>query len=360
MRILWNNHRDARNPRAGGAERTIQAVGSRLVAWGHDVEVVTAQWRGAPRVEVEDGIRFHRFPGNLAPHLTSSLVARRVHADVTIDDLAHVLPWFSPQLRHGNGVAFFRHLHRRTLPGQVGWPGAPLLSGVERLYPLIYRTWEFAVESPSSRRDLEAMAVRPSSIHEIPPGVDLGRYAPSPASSAPTLVLFTGVRRYKRPDHAVRALALLRRQGVEVSLDVVGGGPLVSELRALARSLGVVPDVRFLGRLTDEALGEVVRSAWVNVNAAVAEGWGYSVLEAAASGVPTAAYDVPGVRDALVGGEAGLVVPDGNVAALAAAIRRLIEENGAWRPRCRRFAEQYPWETCARRWESLLRAVAES
>jgi glycosyltransferase involved in cell wall biosynthesis len=358
MRILWNNHRDARHPRAGGAERTIQAVGSRLVAWGHEVEVVTAQWPGAPRVAVEDGIRFHRFPGNLGPHLATSFVARRVHADVTIDDLGHVLPWLSPQLRRGRGVAFFRHLHRRTLPGQVPWPGAPLLSGVERLYPMLYRNWEFAVESGSSRGDLETMGVPAPRIHELPPGVDFGRFAPGTRTPIPSILVFTGLRRYKRPDHALRAFALVRQQGVQGSFSVIGGGAMVPELERLAASLGVSPNVRFYGRLTDDAVPPVVRSAWVNVNAAVAEGWGYSVLEAAASGVPTAAYDVPGVRDALAGAEAGLVAPDGDVPALAAVIRRLIEENDAWRGRCRQFAERYPWDACARRWESLLGTVA--
>ncbi|MCI4362218.1 MAG: glycosyltransferase family 4 protein [Thermoplasmata archaeon] len=358
MKILWNNHRDVRNPRSGGAERTIREVGSRLVSRGHEVHLVTVQWRGAPRVATEDGIRVHRFPGNFGPHLTSALVARRVGADVTVDDLGHVVPWFSPQLRRGRGVAFFRHLHRRTLPGQVGEPLASLLSGVERLYPSLYRRWEFAVESASSRADLERLGARTGAITELPPGVDLTAFSPQPRSAEPSIVVFTGLRRYKRPDHAIRALALLRERGVRATLTVVGDGPLLPKLRALSAASGVGAAVMFPGRLSEGGLRAIVPRAWVNVNCAVAEGWGYSILEAAASGVPTAAYDVPGIREGIGGGAAGVLVPDGDIPALADALARLIETNASWRPRCRAYAERFPWDDAARRWETMLQRIA--
>ncbi|MCI4325402.1 MAG: glycosyltransferase family 4 protein [Thermoplasmata archaeon] len=359
MRILWNNHRDARNPKGGGAERTIQAVGGWLVSHGHRVDLLTVGWPGAAAEETLDGVQIHRFPGALGPHLALPGMVRSVRPDAVVDDLGHVLPWMSPQLTRSRGVAFFRHLHRRTLPGQVPAWLVPPLAAVERLYPRIYRSWRFAVESASSTADLVALGVAPDRITRIPPGVDLLRFVPGDRSPEPSLVFFAGLREYKRPDHVLKALGILHRKGVRVRLTIVGTSEELPNLRQLAADLGVAESVTFPGRLPDEALAELLRSAWVNVNCSVAEGWGYSILEAAASGVPTAGYDVPGVNEAIGSGDAGIVVRDGDLAALAQGIEGLLGANDSWRRPCRSLAERYPWSACGLGWERLLRATSE-
>jgi glycosyltransferase involved in cell wall biosynthesis len=358
MRVLWNNHRDLRHPSSGGAERTIQSVGSRLVAAGHEVHVLTSQWRGAAPFVVVDGVRIHRFPGNVGPHLAAPVLARALAPDVVVDDLAHVVPWFTPQFGGRRGVAFFRHLHRRTLPGQAPFGVRSMLAGVESLYPLVYRTWQFAVESSSSRSDLETLGVPADRITVLPPGVDLVRFAPSERSARPSFVFFAGIRRYKRPDHAIRAFALLRGRGIDASLTVVGDGPTLAELRPLAGRLGVATDVEFVGRVDESNVPARISRAWVNVNCSVSEGWGYTILEAAACGVPTAGYAVPGVREAVGSGAAGSLAPDGDIPALSATMERLVETNDDLRGRCRTYAEGLPWTECARRWEALLESVA--
>ena len=61
MKILWMNHRDIANPKAGGAERTIYEIGRRLVLLGHEVDVLAGGWPGAARHETIDGVRHHRY-----------------------------------------------------------------------------------------------------------------------------------------------------------------------------------------------------------------------------------------------------------------------------------------------------------
>lgn len=336
----------------------IQAVGGRLVAAGHEVHLLTCGWPGAPREETLDGIIVHRFPGTLGPHLALPAFARHLRPDAVIDDLGHVVPWMSPQLTDRRGVAFFRHLHRRTLPGQVSPWLVPPLAQVERSYPRIYRRWTFAVESSSSASDLEALGAPADRITRIPPGVDLEAFRPGTRSVTPSLVFFSGLREYKRPEHAVRALALVRRAGVDCSLTIVGTAPADGRLLGVAESLGIGSEVRFSGKLPDSELTSLLQRAWVNVNCSVAEGWGISILEAAASGVPTSAYDVPGVREAIGVGATGTLVPDGDIPALADAIHVLLRDNDRWRPQSREFAERFPWSTTAQRWEELLRTTA--
>jgi glycosyltransferase involved in cell wall biosynthesis len=358
MKILWNNHRDVENPKGGGAERTIQEVGGWLVKRGHEVDLLTVRWPGAAPEVTLDGIRVHRYPGAIGPHLALPGLARTLRPDVIVDDLGHVVPWFSPQMTRVPGVAFFRHLHRRTLPGQVAPWMVPPLDAVERLFPAIYRTWRFAVESSSSAADLASLGVPGSRITRIPPGVDLERFVPGRRSPEPSFVFFSGLRAYKRPDHAIRALGLLRERGARATLTVVGAAAGVPELGVLARRCGVEDSVRFPGHVSDAELASMLRAAWVNVNCSVAEGWGYSILEAAASGVPTVGYDVPGVRESTGGAEAGVVVRDGDPRALSEAMEQMLGQSDAQRTRCRLFAERFPWSACGEGWERLLLATS--
>jgi glycosyltransferase involved in cell wall biosynthesis len=68
--------------------------------------------------------------------------------------------------------------------------------------------------------------------------------------------------------------------------------------------------VTFAGHVTDEEKWRLLRRAWLLVHGAHHEGWGIAVVEAAACGTPALAFDVPGVRDAVVAGETGVLVDD--------------------------------------------------
>ncbi len=118
----------------------------------------------------------------------------------------------------------------------------------------------------------------------------------------------------------------------DVTLDLVGDGPLREQLQAHAARLGLASRVRFLGTLDH---GEVVRRLRSHEWAAVVlastvtddaqEGIPVSLMEAMASMVPAVATDSGGTAE-LVGGGAGLLVPVGDTPALADALRRLVAD----------------------------------
>ena len=66
-----------------------------------------------------------------------------------------------------------------------------------------------------------------------------------------------------------------------------------------------------------------MRSAWANVFPSPKEGWGITIVEAAACGTPSLASDSPGLRDSVRHGETGYLVPHGDVDALAARMLEL-------------------------------------
>ena len=170
MRVLWLNHRDLANPRSGGAERTIVEVGSRLVARGHIVTMVTGGWTGAPKHSNLNGVSIVRYPGNILPHVAALSILHSGHRpDVVVDDLAHVVPWGSSRIGSIPTVVFFRHLHGRTLEGQIRPPWSNLLVALEQYYRQIYPDAIFVTESRQSVRDLESLGISPTRTRPIPP-----------------------------------------------------------------------------------------------------------------------------------------------------------------------------------------------
>jgi len=63
------------------------------------------------------------------------------------------------------------------------------------------------------------------------------------------------------------------------------------------------------GHVSEQRKRELYQRAWLNITASSAEGWGLSVMEAAACGTPSIGYDVPGLRDSVLASGGALVEP---------------------------------------------------
>ena len=355
LKILWMNHRCIKNPMTGGAERTIFEVGKRLAARGHEVELLTGGWQDAPRHEIIGGVRIHRYGNRVLPHLVQPFYLRyHRDADVVVDDMAHAAPWFSPWFTAKPGVVFFRHLHARTLGGQVSPQLAIMLSFLEKHYSFIYKSWPFVTESRGSEADLNLLGVGHDRIKRIPPGVDTQLFQPRKKTAEPSIIYFGGMRPYKRPEHALIALKILRKIGHNVHLTMVGNGPSLPILKNLSTEFSLERDVTFTGKVSDEKLSELVSSSWVNLHCALSEGWGYSILESAAAGTPTVAYRVQGVSETVRDGITGELVEDSDVYSLSRAVERAFTHGRQWSISARQHAELYSWETATDEWENIL------
>lgn len=121
---------------------------------------------------------------------------------------------------------------------------------------------------------------------------------------------------------------------------VVGGGPQLDELKRR------FPDVAFTGPKFGDDLAEHFASADVFVFPSLTDTFGNVLLEALASGVPVAAYNVMGPKDVVANGEVGVLSDDLKEAALAAL--RLDREA------CRAYAELFSWTACARRFRDIV------
>jgi len=151
----------------------------------------------------------------------------------------------------------------------------------------------------------------------------------------------------------VARLAVEKNIEAFLSLDLPGTKVIVGDGPDRARLEEIDPSARFLGKLTGERLAEVYRAADVFVFPSLTDTFGIVMLEALASGVPVAAFPVPGPLDVLGRSIAGVMDWDLRNAALAA-----LEIDPAI---CRSHAERFDWRESARQFYGhiLAQGVAE-
>jgi phosphatidylinositol alpha-1,6-mannosyltransferase len=127
-------------------------------------------------------------------------------------------------------------------------------------------------------------------------------------------------------DALIAAWPSVRAQVADAELWIAGEGNDLPRLEQLARTLGVAQAVHFLGRVSDEQLGELYRSAALFVMPSRQEGFGLVYAEAMWHGLPCIGSTADAAGDVIVDGETGLLVPYGDVAAIASAIATLLTD----------------------------------
>jgi glycosyltransferase involved in cell wall biosynthesis len=168
-----------------------------------------------------------------------------------------------------------------------------------------------------------------------------------------------------RKGHELLLQALAACSGDDWTLDCVGSDrrdpACAQRLRELARTLHLQDRVSFRGEVTPADLEAAYAAADLFVLPAWYEGYGMAVAEAVAQGLPVIATAV-GAAPRVVGDEAGLLVPPGDGAALAAALRRVLDDP-ALRLRLaagatRRASTLPRWPDAARQCAALLERLA--
>ncbi len=162
--------------------------------------------------------------------------------------------------------------------------------------------------------------------HVIALGIDLDRFAggkPTLPRDGPLVGTVARLAEQKGQRYLLEAASLLP----EARFAIVGDGELRPELEALAAKLGVAERVLFTGARDD--VPDLLASFDVFAFPSLFEGLCLAVIEAQAAGIPVVATPVGGIRETVVDGETGLLVPPRDAGALAAAIRRLLDDPDA-------------------------------
>ncbi|MFF7632726.1 glycosyltransferase family 4 protein [Kitasatospora sp. NPDC008050] len=224
------------------------------------------------------------------------------------------------------------------------------------------------------RRADRLVAVSPVSLAaghrhavEITPGVDTTRFTPGePASRRAPVVLYAGrldrSSAWKGVDVLLHAFARLTDLP-QARLHLVGGGDALPDLLELAERLGIAEQVTAHGELIGGELVAAIRSAAVLAlpSRTEAESFGMALVEAMACATPVVGSAVGGIPHVVTDRHTGLLVPPGDPAALAGALRELLTD-GELADRLgaaghRQARQRYDWDGLMDRYLELFRSL---
>ena len=354
-------------PLPGGVNAHVDYLYRNLQALGHDVRIVSTT-HGFQRSEEGDVIRVGRgfsVPANgsvgtlTVSHRYPALI--RDVLDRERFDVLHLHEPFVPflplfLLRESRSV------NVATFHAYAGWSPAYEF-GKRMLAPYARRLHGRIAVSAAARHFIDRYF--PGDYKVIPNGVDLERFGSAMPfqrwRDGTTNLLFVGrFEERKGLLHLLKAYRRVRESGRECRLLIVGSGPQEREARRYVATRRL-RDVEFLGRVSDEDKARYFATADVFVSPATGrESFGIVLLEAMAAGAPIVCSDIHGYKGVVRRDEEALLVPPRDPDALAAAIRRLVDDP-ALRERMNRSgrerAHQFGWQNITGKVEEYYRFV---
>lgn len=254
--------------------------------------------------------------GVLRAHPAATVLADTAQGLRLLRLLAPLFPRHRFVARYGN---IFR-------PARGGWGKAAAKRALHTAS--LRRMDHLIVPSEASRRALvDAGLKRADQVTVVANGLaPLGAAAPAWNPDLPPALCVVGrLDDRKRPHLALEALAALRGQGTPATLDVIGNGPDRAALEARAQALGIAAHVRFHGFVPQP--WEAVGANAVLLHPAVVEGFGFSVLEAIARGIPAIACAGSGGPEEIIAAtDGGAIALHRTGESIAAAVRAVIAD----------------------------------
>jgi len=345
----------------------MEPIARGIAARGHEVHVVLPWHPRLGRDGVQDGIHFH--PVRYAPHPSLNVFgyAESLRADVHLRVAAYAAAPLALQALVRATRRIAREVRATLVHGHWLVPGGVVVAAAGTGLPLVaslhgsdvYVAERHALARLAARfacrrlhwitacsddlRDRSiAIGADAARTTTIPYGVDTDRFRPDAAARAECraalgaapgdVVLFTAGRfvRKKGFEYLIDAVAAIAPRRPQVRLVIAGGGDLDDELRARVRERGLADRVRFVGVLAQDAVARHLAAADIAVMPSVkdeagnVDGLPNTVMEALASGTPLVATTAGGIPSVIADGLTGLLVPQRDVPALAAALGRLI------------------------------------
>jgi starch synthase len=384
MRILYVASDIPLSANHGGAVH-VREVASGLAERGHAVRVVVKGRAGEPQRSQDAGFQIRRVlrgvPGRMLRLLSLPAVAREVR-DFRPDAIIERYYNFG-----GEGVVCAK---RRGLPAvlEVNSPlveyRGSLKEGLDRLLGGPLRRWRERLARSVDAFVTPSAAIVPGfvpreKIHELAWGANTERFRPDvpparvPQAEGRTVVAFVGSF---RPWHGARTLVAaaseLRRMNARVPLFLmIGDGPERGAVEEQIRTLGHSAYFHFVGSVPYAEVPSYLRLAQIGVAPFETRRHRYleidfywspfKVLEYMAMALPVVTIDVPALRRIVRPGEEGILCPEGDTAALASALRRLVEAPEEARAMGlsarKRAVEHFSWRRHCAALEEILRGV---
>jgi glycosyltransferase involved in cell wall biosynthesis len=372
LRVLFLASRDWYHPATTGGDMTLWETARYLASVGHQVTFVAAGYEGAPREEKLDGIDVVRIGGLHTLWLRTFLYYRsraRGKYDVVVAEGfgGSRIPRLAPLYVREPLISEWHQIHRELFAVQYPRILNGPLNLLEHATAWVHRNTLVRAGTEEWKQAFPSIGFKPENVFLLPVSIREEWFdgAKAHAAVAPSLLWIGKLRRYKCPDHAIRAMAEVVKRVPKARLVLVIRHDDINyerELVELARSLHLEDHVEFRFNVSEAEKRELLDASRALVVTSVVEGFGIVVLEANARGVPVVASSgVPegAVRD----GGNGLRYEFGNIDGLSTALTRVLTDDDLYRQlseNCLEFAHQFGWRSVASRYEAvLLKAVAD-
>ncbi|MBX3629701.1 MAG: glycosyltransferase family 4 protein [Nitrosomonas sp.] len=202
----------------------------------------------------------------------------------------------------------------------------------------------------------------------VPNIIDLSRFAARApedrrgCNDFPHIVVTRNLEAIYDNATAIRAFASVKENYPNARLTVAGAGPEKTMLENLVSELRVQDAVRFAGRIDNDAVAALYRSADLMINASLVDNMPISILEALASGVPVVSTDAGGIPYLVEHDKTALLVPKKDPAAMADAIARILNNQTLiknLREQGLRLVQKFTWLVIKNQLLSVYRQVLQ-
>ena len=352
-------------PWIGGLEILVEQLTAEMVARGHECMVLTGSVDHDVAIDEVDGIRVVRVPAHRAIDEGNAAEVFRMRRAVvrTVSD-------FAPDVVHAHdaGPVLWMYLHggshHRPLVVTLHMVMTRFMpNALDLLTTILVRADHLTGVSQDVVEDTLGfapdLADRMSVIRNgiVPP---VAVSTPVPVGP-PRLACIGRLVAQKGFDRAIDALAILAPRHQTLRLAIAGDGPERAALEARAVERGVSDRVEFCGLLDRDGIARLLETSTAVVMPSRYEGLPLVALEAAWAGRPVVATRAPGLAEAVLDGETGLLA-GGDAPQLASAIERILRDPDLARrlgATGRETAERrYSMDACADQYEALYRRLA--
>jgi glycosyltransferase involved in cell wall biosynthesis len=371
------NYRDITHPQAGGAEVHLHRIFGKLAELGHQVTLFTTNYKNspfsilhsqlnkrAPQREVIDGIQIIRCGGDLLFPLNCMLklpkLIKELKPDIIYEDL-NKLPLFSPFITKTPKLIQILHLWKSSIFKEASFPVALGVWLGEKIIPFVYKNCHFATISPSGKRELSELGIAKEKISVIYCGAKSEYLEAEKTRDKSLYFLWLGrFRKYKGVWVALEAFRIFAKKHPDAKLLFAGSGPEEAKMKAKAKRWGLEDKVEFLGVVSEEKKIKLMSKALGLLQTSYKEGWGLTVIEAAACGTASVASNVSGLCDSVKDGETGLLFKAGDAADCAQKMEILYKNEvlrQTMETAAKSYAASFSWETAAKETLFLMQEI---
>jgi glycosyltransferase involved in cell wall biosynthesis len=370
--VLFLATRDWNNPATTGGDNTLWENARYLASVGHQVTYVAAGFAGAANHETLDGIQVIRLGGIHSLWLTTFIHymrSWRSRFDVVVAEGfgGSRIPRLAPLYVREPVITEWHQIHRDLFAIQYPRLMNGPLNLLERVTAWVHRNTLVRAGTEEWKQAFPTIGFKPDHVFVVPVSIrdDWLSESNGSLSTEPNILWLGKLRRYKCPDHIIRAMPAILDQVKAARLVIAGrrdDPDYEKELRDLAEQLGVQRSIAFRFDVSDSEKRRLIQESRVMVLPSAVEGFGIVVLEANAYGIPVVASS--GVPEGAVrNGYNGLRFKFGNIEALAQNVVQLLQDPALYSTlstNASSNAKRFSWSRVGAEFETVVRQASAS